>query len=167
MGPIKVEIATPEDWPAIQEIFLEAGRKAWGEIFPAEALEKLAAPARVQDAIVDPDQRVWVASRDGVANGFIVVRKSRDEDAQPTTAEIDLFYTRPSQWGQGFGQALMREAVAYLREAGYREVTAWTEVRNYRPGAFYGRSAFVPDGTPKERIALGVSIKEFRYRRKL
>jgi GNAT superfamily N-acetyltransferase len=153
--------AGSDDWPAMREVYAQAGRAAWGHILPAETLAGLSAPARwAPDAGAD----ALVAELDDNIVGFICVRPSEDEDAAPSTGEIGALYVHPSQWGIGVGRALLSAGVECLAAAGAKEVTLWTEQRNFRPLRFYLAAGWTIDGAERTYAVGGTEIRELRHR---
>jgi GNAT superfamily N-acetyltransferase len=97
--------------------------------------------------------------------GFAIVRPGGDEDTdEATVGELDGFYTHPSVWGQGVGRSLLGEALAFARQAGFREATLWTAEANHRPRRIYERAGWQLDGARRDRTHLGVPFVELRYR---
>ena len=130
------------------EVFLAAGRAAWG--FAGEgALAAMAAPAFGRGEIVAEDEQ-------GVV-GFVTA----------VECEIDLLYADPRAWGSGAGRALLAAGEAALRERGCTEATLWTEERNERPRRVYEAAGWATDGEARERIWNGAPLRELRYRKRL
>jgi GNAT superfamily N-acetyltransferase len=150
------------------EVFVAAARQGWAHMYPSDGLAQLQAPeAWMLKEIENPEPRrsVLVAESDGLVAGFAVVRPSQDEDAdRRLVGELDTFYSSPSMWGRGVGRALMREALAALRAAGFAEATLWTAEENHRPRAIYEAAGWQLDGNRREKSYLGVSFREVRYR---
>jgi GNAT superfamily N-acetyltransferase len=107
---------------------------------------------------------VLVTDCAGVVVGFVCLRASADEDAEPTVGEIDAFYVHPSVWGTGVGQALLSAAVAHLAASGFKVATLWTEHRNHRPLRFYRAAGWRLDGTERRRTFRGTDLLELRHR---
>jgi GNAT superfamily N-acetyltransferase len=148
LDSLRIRPATAEDAEAIAEVFLAAGRAAWG--FAGEAaLTAMQAPPMRGGELVAEDA-------DGVV-GFVT----------PAECEVDLLYTHPRVWGGGAGRALLLAAEAALREAGCSELTLWTEERNERARRVYQASGWRLDGEVREREWNGAPLRELRYRKRL
>ena len=154
------------DLEAMSDAKHAAGIAAWAHMFPAETLERFPWPERWGRAIGEPDTRsaVFVAEEDGEAVGFAIVRPSGDKDADDSIGELDGLYTHPSVWGRGAGRELLGEAVAFLRDAGFREATLWTAEENHRPRKIYETAGWSTDGMTRQRSFDGVEFVELRYR---
>lgn len=63
----------------------------------------------------------WVAERNGrIAGAVFLVEGSAD------TARLRLLYVEPSARGLGLGRELVRQCIAFARNAGYRKLELWT-----------------------------------------
>jgi GNAT superfamily N-acetyltransferase len=158
--------ASYEDLEAMSDAKHAAGIAAWAHIFPAETLERFSWPERWSRAIGDRDARsaVFVADDNGEVVGFAIVRPSGDEDADDSIGELDGLYAHPSVWGRGAGRELLGKAVAFLRDAGFREATLWTAEENHRPRRIYETAGWSIDGMARQRSFDGVEFAELRYR---
>jgi GNAT superfamily N-acetyltransferase len=161
-----VRRADRADLEAMSEAKHAAGVAGWAHMFPAETLERFPWPERWGQAVGEQDARsaVFVAEDDGGVVGFAIVRPCGDEDADESTGELDGLYTHPSVWGHGAGRELLGEAVAFLRNAGFREATLWTAEENHRPRKIYETASWSTDGTTRQRSFDGVEFVELRYR---
>jgi len=143
-----VRAAEPADHDAMAEVFLAAGRAAWG-FAGEEALAAMRAPFFGRGELVAEDES-------GVL-GFVAA----------VACEIDLLYTHPRAWGSGAGRALLAAGEAALRESGCTSATLWTEERNERARRVYEAAGWRTDGEAKERVWNGAPLRELRYRKAL
>ena len=81
------------------EVFLAAGRAAWG-FAGEEALAAMRAPFFGRGELVAEDESGML--------GFVA----------PVACAIDLLYTHPRAWGSGAGRALLAAGEAALRDSG-------------------------------------------------
>jgi ribosomal protein S18 acetylase RimI-like enzyme len=106
-----------------------------------------------------------LAEADGRIAGFVDFAACRDEDvSQEVVGEVMAIYVRPDAWGLGFGEALMRAALARLRSGGSAEVVLWVIEENRRAIGFYERLGFEPDGTVRLQEMYGTPTKIVRLR---
>ncbi|HZT82594.1 MAG TPA: GNAT family N-acetyltransferase [Gemmataceae bacterium] len=68
-----------------------------------------------------PRDRLWIAERAGRLAGSVAIVGASEAEAQ-----LRWFLVDPAARGLGLGRRLLREAVAFSRDAGYRSIFLWT-----------------------------------------
>lgn len=168
-GSNAVRPAVPEDAPAIAAVHVRSWQAAYRGLIPDAVLNSLSVERRTAfwaDAISDlqPPTGVWVAERDGAVAGFVHVRRSKDQGADPSVGEVGAIYLMPEAWSRGLGRALLDTAVVGLGRNGFEAATLWVFRDNARARRFYDRARWAPDGETKSIEIGGVSLVEVRYR---
>jgi ribosomal protein S18 acetylase RimI-like enzyme len=117
----------------------------------------VAAPLAEFVLAASPRQRLWLAERGEEFVGCVSVVA-----AGPQEAQLRWFLVEPSARGAGLGKALLTDALAFARAAGYRSVLLWT-VRSLAAAAHLYRSAgfLIAEERPTRRW--GVDVVEQRY----
>ncbi|MDR2523918.1 MAG: GNAT family N-acetyltransferase [Synergistaceae bacterium] len=70
----------------------------------------------------DPEGgQLWIAEADGAAVGAIAIVRARDD-----TAQLRWFLVDPPCQGTGIGRELLKTALVFCRERGYKHVFLWT-----------------------------------------
>ncbi len=87
---------------------------------------------------------------------------ARDEKMQGW-GEIVSIYLHPDYFGKGFGEALLGETVAALREQGYESVYLWVLRDNSRARRFYEKHGFAPNGDESTLEIMGKELVDVRY----
>jgi ribosomal protein S18 acetylase RimI-like enzyme len=140
------------------QIWAEATAFRDGESDVADLADSLP----ILEAVLDrsPQSFVLLAQADGgVVTGFVAV-----EPVAGTTssrAQVSFLGVRPSMWGRGVAQLLLRQVRSRLANAGYIRAELLVYVTNVRAVALYERLGWKPVGTPTPHPRTG--MPEQRY----
>lgn len=66
-------------------------------------------------------ENIWIAETGGKRVGMIAIAKAEED-----TAQLRWFLIEPEMRGKGLGHRLMKMAVDFCKEKGYRHVFLWT-----------------------------------------
>jgi len=164
---MNIDRATLSDTRAIAEIHVDAWRTAYGQILPADYLSALSVEQRetIWRKAVESGQPELLVAKDGCdVLGWVAFGGCRDQDAQPSQAEIWAIYVAPISWSAGVGRQLWQRVRSILSERGYNTCSLWVLTENERAIRFYRSIGFVADNLPPQQFELGGRLlQETRY----
>ena len=106
-------------------------------------------------------ERCWIAELDGVPVGSVFLVKHSDD-----VAKLRLLLVDPAGRGQGLGQKLVAECIAFAKACGYRNVTLWTQSILLAARKIYQDAGFVLDASEPHR-SFGQSLTGETWEREL
>ena len=83
-------------------------------------------------------ERCWIAEIDGAQVGSVFLVRHTDD-----VAKLRLLLVDPAGRGQGLGQRLVTECIAFARTCGYRKIKLWTQSILVAARKIYQDSGFV------------------------
>ena len=87
----------------------------------------------------------WIAERDGVPVGSVMLVQARDEhsgDVLPGTAQLRLLLVEPSARGLKLGERLVAECEHFARMCGYRRIVLWTNANLAAARGIYRKAGY-------------------------
>jgi len=164
---MKIQLAVPEDVPAIARAQVRSWQAAYENIMPAEHLATLSVDKREalwRELLARGEPELLVAKDTEYIIGFIAYGRCRDGNAGDRRAEVWAIYVLPSHWSQGVGTKLWNQARKRMRDQDYDSVSAWVLVGNARAIHFYTHMGFdLDEDSSKEVVIGGKELSEVRY----
>jgi len=87
----------------------------------------------------------WIAERDGVNVGCVLLVQSRDEATQQPVAgvaQLRLLLVEPSARGLGIGERLVDECTRFAQHAGYERIRLWTNSVLHAARGIYRKAGY-------------------------
>jgi GNAT superfamily N-acetyltransferase len=98
-------------------------------------------PAEALEIVAQPNQRIYLAEREGVAVGFCACIETPSPAG--TRLEVDMLGVLPEARGQGLGSALIRHSLEQARQRGIRRFRAVVATDNVASLRAFERAGFV------------------------
>ena len=117
----------------------------------------VAGPLAAFGARTSRHERIWIAESERRIVGCVAI-----VDAGARAAQLRWYLVDPSVRGAGLGTALLHEAIAFARKAGYRSIFLWTVSLLTAAARRYEAAGFVPVEAKPGRH-WGVDVIEERY----
>jgi ribosomal protein S18 acetylase RimI-like enzyme len=157
-----------EDALGLATVHVKTWQYAYAGQMPSDFLASLSIARRANQwenwlTNLQPRSKILVAEGAGKIIGFCNLGKSRDEDADETTGELFAIYIDPDYIGQGIGSALMRDGLAFLAAAGFKNAILWVLDTNEKTIRFYENKGWQADGKAKTEAIGSFEIRELRY----
>jgi GNAT superfamily N-acetyltransferase len=161
------------DCDRVSGIRVRGWQSAYRELMPQSYLDGLGvagdaerrralfarAPAGVVNLVAEDDT--------GEVVGWAAHGPYRDGERRTGDAELYAVYVDPTRFGNGIGQALLRESAGRCAAAGHPRMLLWVLEGNARARRFYERAGFRADGATDSSDVDGVAVPEVRYARPL
>lgn len=160
-----IRIAGPGDIDAITDVHIRSSKAAYANL-PASvvSVSREARRIRWDEAIADPDSRVWVAEKAGTVVGFCHLRLFPRGTPDAGSAEITSLYIDPAHWREGVGRALAVRARHAAADHQCSRIFLKVFADNDRARAAYEAIGFTarPETIIHERTGLPLVTYEIR-----
>ena len=165
----QIRAAAAGDATAIGAVQVRAWQRAYRGIMPDDHLDGIDPDQRAamwRDLLDGdhPDRRILVATASDRVVGFAAFGAAR-RDA--TDGELYAINVDPDAWAAGLGRRLLRTATESLADAGFTRAELFVASANERARRLYESEGWTTDGVEVVEDALGVEVREVRYRRRL
>ncbi|HEX8811167.1 MAG TPA: GNAT family N-acetyltransferase [Terracidiphilus sp.] len=155
---------------AVARVHVRSWQAAYRSLLPQDYLDKLRPEDRAErydfthrDTL---KPHTIVAAEGDAIHGFTTTMPCSDEEL-PNYGELCALYVDPESWGCGIGAALIAAARRHLAQRGFQHACLWLLKGNTRAARFYEIDGWAADGKHKTEMMWGVTVQDFRYRRRL
>ena len=121
-------------WIVSRQSALYAEEYGWTTEYEALAADIV---AQFLKAFDPARERCWIAERDGIPLGAVMIVKQSD-----AVAKLRLLHVEQWARGLGIGRRLISECVRFSREAGYDKITLWTQANLLAARHLYDAAGF-------------------------
>jgi len=122
-------------WIVSRQSALYAEEYGWTTEYEALAAEIVAQVLKTFDPT---RERCWIAERDGVRVGAVMIVKHSD-----AVAKLRLLHVERAARGLGIGTRLVNECIRFARAAGYEKITLWTQANLLAARHLYRTAGFI------------------------
>ena len=166
---ISIRLAIPDDAPVIAEILMRSWEVAYGDIIPADFIQKRNS-VRVEQfkqAITEENNTYYTIQTDGKTVGYMrVVNLLNDDGSESEVSDLEQIYLHPDYYRQGIGTQAMSFAYSLARSSRKTTMIVWVLAENTAAIKFYKKCGFVADGERKKR-EYGRILEIIRMRKSL
>ena len=157
---ILIRRAEAGDARAIAHVHVESWRSTYRGIVPQNYLDNLSEWERAErwGEMLQRDDEVFVAERDGQVAGFAMGGPSRD-GVEGCDAELYAIYLLKDAQRAHLGADLLRELARSLSESGFKSMDVWVLAENPSK-AFYERMGAHSAGTKEIEIGGAVLVEQ-------
>ncbi|MGC5052665.1 N-acetyltransferase family protein [Micromonospora sp. DT48] len=163
---VTLRAATPDDLMAVGALHQRSRVATYSSFLPPEAL---ADPTPQAMGEYWAERWKWerdshwmtLAVRDDTLVGFSY--SGPDDEEGPDTGLLCAIHLAPAERGRGVGRELMIEALAGMRERGWRRAVLWVLRENVAARRFYERGGWQPTGTEQNEFIGTIPVPQLRY----
>jgi ribosomal protein S18 acetylase RimI-like enzyme len=162
--------ATAADAAVLSEIGARTFTETFAHLYPADDLQAFLAEAygleRTARDLADPAKAAWLVEAQGQAIGYAQAGPCElpHPEAHADCGELKRFYFLKAWQNRGLGLGLFNETMAWLQQAGPRDVLIGVWSENFGAQRFYARHGFEKIGEYGFRVGRTVD-HEFILRR--
>ncbi|CCH79234.1 conserved hypothetical protein [Nostocoides japonicum T1-X7] len=165
-APIVVSAVEPDDADCLVGLWL-ASRVEQGASL--DAASRHAADGRVTSALRRPETRAFVAKRDEVPLGFVILSERMFGLSDASDVSIDQLYVVKDARRQGVARQLLATAIAHAERAGSERIVSHVPAQDREANRFFARLGFgssvirrvTTTGALRRKILGGADVSPF------